>query len=58
MVPAVWTVSKCSSAIPQWPKLQTRPAVWFCGVAEPELNFQSGLEFEPGLLWFWTRSAY
>ena len=54
VVPAVWTAFKHGSAIPQWPELQTGPAVWFCGVTEPELNFRSGLEFEPGLLWFWT----
>jgi len=46
---------KHSSAIPQWPEPQTGPVVQFCGVAEPEPNFQSGSEFELGLLWFWTR---
>jgi len=51
---AVWTTFKCGSAIPQWPEPQTRPAVWFHGVTEPEPNFWSGLEFEPGLLRFWT----
>ena len=41
----------CSSAIPQ------QPVVWFHGVAEPKPNFWSNLEFEPGLLQFWTRPA-